>query len=103
MALTTSGELFTWGEGTVECFLVIESIGETCMNYKQLFVTIGRHGELGHGDSDSVTAPRACIAFLNEGVAITKVAVGEHHSTAIDNKGKLYTWGEVTKPNHSYS
>jgi len=56
----------------------------------------GDYGELGQGNGDASTdvlwgVPRVVEAL--QGLDITMVAGGAHHSAAVGNDGTLYTWG----------
>lgn len=74
VALTTKGQVFTWGHGG--------------------------HGRLGLGQAkvrgqNSYSAefiPRQVLSL--QGLKVTYVAAGEAHSAAVDQLGGLYTWGQ---------
>ncbi|XP_073526626.1 RCC1 domain-containing protein 1-like [Phyllobates terribilis] len=63
--LTADGKVLTWGAG--------------------------RHGQLGHGDVEDVSAPRLVEAL--HGVTMSEVAAGGWHTAAVSESGDLYCWG----------
>ncbi|XP_077173706.1 RCC1 domain-containing protein 1 isoform X2 [Paroedura picta] len=63
--LAASGHLFSWGAG--------------------------RHGQLGHGDLESVAEPQMVEAL--QGVPMSQVAAGGWHSASVGEAGDLYMWG----------
>ncbi|XP_077116828.1 RCC1 domain-containing protein 1 isoform X1 [Ranitomeya variabilis] len=63
--LTSDGKVLTWGAG--------------------------RHGQLGHGDVEDVSAPRLVEAL--HGVTMSEVAAGGWHTVAVSESGDLYCWG----------
>lgn len=65
VALTGSGEVFTFGQGAF--------------------------GALGHGNSDNVTEPKHVEALWALG--IVQVACGASHSAALTIDGQVFTWG----------
>lgn len=65
LALTTEGEVFSWG--------------------------VGDGGRLGHGDNNSREEPTLIQAL--SGKFITHIACGSAYSAAITSNGELYTWG----------
>jgi alpha-tubulin suppressor-like RCC1 family protein len=66
MALTQTGDLYTWG--------------------------IGERGQLGHGDLENRNAPKA-IQHL-QGIEIGAIAAGEAHSlAATKDRMRVYAWG----------
>jgi len=65
IALTTLGEIFTWGHG--------------------------RSGRLGHGDEVSVPSPLA-LRGLN-GIKFVTVAAGLNHTLALTEQGAVFSWG----------
>ncbi|PAN28177.1 hypothetical protein PAHAL_5G136400 [Panicum hallii] len=66
IALTSDGEVFTWGRGT--------------------------HGQLGHGNLDSIPHPKF-VKFL-ENHKVTCVSAGWNHSGFATDSGKLYMCGD---------
>eukprot|EP00438_Fugacium_kawagutii_P020669 Skav217592 [mRNA] locus=scaffold3512:89584:92656:- [translate_table: standard] len=68
MALSTGGDMFSWGHGG--------------------------HGRLGHGVCDAAMRPTKIVLNKVEGGAEFKfVAVGEAHSASIDSLGQVWCWG----------
>ncbi|MBA0738511.1 hypothetical protein Gogos_011850, partial [Gossypium gossypioides] len=102
-AVTVSGDLFTWGDGTHNSALV------TCGS--QLFTFgDGSFGALGHGDHSSSNIPREVETL--SGLQTTRVACGAWHTAAVvkimsdsydsgspssSSSAKLYTWGDGDK------
>ncbi|KAF8766150.1 hypothetical protein HU200_007648 [Digitaria exilis] len=66
IALTSDGEVFTWGRGT--------------------------HGQLGHGNLDSIAHPKS-VKFL-ENHTVTCVSAGWNHSGFATDSGKLFMCGD---------
>eukprot|EP00118_Oscarella_pearsei_P022140 m.252836 g.252836 ORF g.252836 m.252836 type:complete len:3992 (+) comp40356_c1_seq2:177-12152(+) len=66
MALTSSGEVFSWGNG--------------------------ESGRLGHGDTSSYNEPKLIVAF--KGRRIVHIVCGDADSAAIDSNGQLFMWGK---------
>lgn len=65
LLLDVEGALFTWGSG--------------------------RHGQLGHGDLESLLEPQRVEAL--HGLPLGEVAAGGWHSACISETGDLYVWG----------
>lgn len=66
--ITTDGELYTFGYGA--------------------------HGVLGHGDSNVHTFTPQIVQFFQENnIRVKDVAVGNHHTAVLTEKGEVYTWG----------
>ena len=64
VALTKSGEVYTWGENS--------------------------KGQLGHGDKESRDTPTKIECLV--GVVITKVTCADFHTIALTDKGEVFTW-----------
>uniref|UniRef100_A0A3P8RLA2 HECT and RLD domain containing E3 ubiquitin protein ligase family member 1 n=1 Tax=Amphiprion percula TaxID=161767 RepID=A0A3P8RLA2_AMPPE len=66
MALTESGEVFSWGDGD--------------------------YGKLGHGNSDrNHNRPQQVPAL--SGIHIQDIAIGAEHTLVLSSTGDVYTWG----------
>ena len=65
LAVTASGELYTWG--------------------------VGFYGCLGHGDESSSTTPK--LVEKLQGEKITAASGGAFHSIAVTEDGRLFVWG----------
>ncbi|GAV60665.1 RCC1 domain-containing protein/FYVE domain-containing protein/BRX domain-containing protein/BRX_N domain-containing protein [Cephalotus follicularis] len=70
-AVTTSGDLFTWGDGTHNA------------------------GILGHGSDISHWIPKRVTGSL-EGLQVLSIACGTWHSALVTSNGKLFTFGDGT-------
>ena len=68
LALTNTGEVYSWGEGS--------------------------YGRLGHGDTVTIKTPKRVEALKD--IAVVQVSCGSRHSAAITADGVLYTWGSGT-------
>jgi alpha-tubulin suppressor-like RCC1 family protein len=64
VALTESGDVYTWGEG--------------------------KQGALGHGDWETINMPRKVEGISN----VTQISAGGSFSMALSKDGKLYSWGQ---------
>lgn len=55
----------------------------------------GNWGILGHGDESSVgfNEPKIVEYFAKNNIKIKKVCLGDYHSIALSESGKVYTWG----------
>eukprot|EP00026_Physarum_polycephalum_P000610 Phypoly_transcript_00611.p1 GENE.Phypoly_transcript_00611~~Phypoly_transcript_00611.p1 ORF type:complete len:1420 (+),score=266.83 Phypoly_transcript_00611:78-4337(+) len=65
VAVSATGELYTWGDGTF--------------------------GKLGHGNEAAQTFPKLVTAL--KGITITSISAGGKHTAAASEKGELYMWG----------
>ncbi|CAM9517632.1 unnamed protein product, partial [Heterosigma akashiwo] len=53
----------------------------------------GETGRLGHGNEDSLDAPRVVEFFAEQDEAIISVGCGREHTMAATAAGELYSWG----------
>jgi len=67
MALTADGDVYTWGQGG----------------------SFYKPGVLGHGDSKTLDRPKRIERLAN----IKQISAGLRHSLALDDDGKVYSWG----------
>ena len=67
-AVTTDGQLFTWGGGG--------------------------NGALGHKERMSLNAPTLVCGALRGKFVVTVSASGDAHAAALTRDGELYTWGQ---------
>ncbi|XP_058465564.1 probable E3 ubiquitin-protein ligase HERC2 [Malaya genurostris] len=67
-AITSSGELFTWGRGT--------------------------YGRLGHGNSDDKFVPTQVQALKSYKVVDVALGSGDAHSMCVTDAGLLFAWGD---------
>eukprot|EP00899_Mesostigma_viride_P008862 jgi/Mesvir1/17978/Mv09324-RA.1 len=65
LALTSKGEVYSWGWN--------------------------KRGTLGHGHNSPEPLPRPILALSH--VCITQVAIGGWHCLAVDEDGQMYSWG----------
>lgn len=56
----------------------------------------GEDGKLGLGNTLDFVVPFTVNHFINKNIKIAKIAAGHFHSAAIDEKGRLFTWGANT-------
>ena len=78
-ALTSDGEVYTWGYGgkaTLFNWMITQEVGG-----------------LGHGDKKHHFYPKRVDYFDQHGIKISKIVAGLYHTIAISDKGDLYTWG----------
>lgn len=68
LALTESGKLFAWGDGT--------------------------YGELGDPTIQLSEIPRKISYFNSTDIKVKTMSVGIRHSVVIDADGKIYTFGD---------
>lgn len=67
-AITTSGELYTWGRGS--------------------------YGRLGHGNSDDQNVPMLVIALRGERIIDVACGSGDAQTLAVSESGQVFTWGD---------
>ncbi|XP_041374032.1 probable E3 ubiquitin-protein ligase HERC1 isoform X2 [Gigantopelta aegis] len=67
LALSTEGEIFSWGDGD--------------------------YGKLGHGSNLTQKSPKIIIGPLTSKV-VKCISAGYRHSAAVTEDGELYSWGE---------
>ena len=123
VALTNTGEVFSWGLGQRGCLglgnvssanipqkIIRTNDGEHFVNIKDitcgsshcLALTnndviyswgCGISGRLGHGTEEHYNLPKP-ITTIPHGVEFSKLAAGDSHSAAITKTMELYTWGD---------
>lgn len=67
VALTSHGEVYTWG--------------------------FGDRGQLGHGNYSARTKPSCISAFARSQIKIKQIQTGSCHTMALSQDGRVYTWG----------
>ena len=120
-AITSAGELFTWGFGSLgelghgdedhraaPAALELARFGGSpvamvaCGQYHTLVVTAagvlfafgcGEQGQLGLGDKNNRLVPAEVGRSRFGGARITCAAAGYYHSGAVTLEGRVYTWG----------
>jgi len=123
LALTNTGEVFSWGLGQRGCLghgnlletsipelIKTTSDGQPFMNIKDIAsgfshcLAIGANdvvyswgsgvaGRLGHGSEEHLYFPKA-ISIIPSSVQFIKIAAGDSHSAAISKTLEAYTWGD---------
>lgn len=121
-AITTSGQLYTWGHGTYgrlghgTCDDVsVPTLVSALSAHKIVHVACGGgdahtlcvtstglvfswgdgdYGKLGNGGSDNSKVPKIVEKLKVLNVCVTKVYCGNQFSAAITDQGQVYTWGK---------
>lgn len=78
-ALTTDGEVYTWGYGgkaTLFNWMITQEVGG-----------------LGHGDKKHHFIPKKVEFFEKNNIKVSHITAGLYHTIAISDSGDLYTWG----------
>ena len=59
----------------------------------------GNWGGLGHGNENDVRfdEPKLVDYFVNKGLKVKDVALGEYHTMVLTDDGDVYTWGYAGK------
>lgn len=52
----------------------------------------GMYGKLGHGNEAGHSTPKRVDALA--GLAVSQIACGSRHTTAVVSSGALYSWGD---------
>lgn len=120
-ATDTDGTVWTWGMGcsgqlghgdqhnktqpakiTIEAFARSPSVMVTCARMNTMVVKAdgllwtfgaGRHGDLGHGDTENKMLPTLVEALSFAREKILMVTGGYCHTMAVTEEGDVYTWG----------
>ena len=116
-AVTTSGELYTWGAGEngrlglgdvedrhVPCHVealeytpikeVFAGSVHTCVLTREGAVySFGKHEYTGHGHASDVLLPQFLDEFGGSPVRQISVGPGGYHTIALVSYGEVYTWG----------
>jgi alpha-tubulin suppressor-like RCC1 family protein len=116
LAVTSSGDVFGWGEpvdpeaedeeselrpvvvegfGGMRMRSVCASVGLAfAIGEAGQFYSWGRgeHGRLGHGNEQDQSTPKRVEALRD--VRVSCVSVGWHHAIALTEDGLVYAWGE---------
>lgn len=79
IALTSDGNVWTWGYGGKKGFF-------NWMYTQEI-------GALGHGDIEPNFVPRKVKFFEENGLKALQVAAGNYHCAVVCDDGNLYTWG----------
>ena len=117
VAVTSTGALWTWGEGSygssghgdtenqfvprrVEALAAKRVVQVAAGTYHRVAVMstgelwswgYGSFGQLGHGDQQNQLVPRRVEALAAE--RVVQVAAGPYHTVAVTSTGALWTWG----------
>jgi len=120
-AVTDAGTLYTWGDARAHqlgyqphgftnqptphlvesldgvAFIVGVACGQShtvCLTDKGSLISFGlsKHGQCGHGDRQSVKAPRK-IRMDDPTVKFTQVSCGDKHTAALTTKGAVWAFG----------
>lgn len=65
-AVTSNGDLYTWGGGM--------------------------YGKLGHGNEAGCSTPKRVEGLRN--ISVSKIACGSRHTAVVTSLGQFYTWGD---------
>ena len=79
LALTNDGKVFAWGS--------IQG-GQLGLSYDLLLKTNNNSEQNFY-----ISTPTPIPYFLNNNIKISQISCGEAHSLALNNKGKVYSWG----------
>ncbi|XP_052077229.1 E3 ubiquitin-protein ligase HERC2-like isoform X2 [Mytilus californianus] len=120
LALTSDGEVFSWGNGdggrlghgdsiTREEPTLITALSGKQVSYISCGSTYsaaitgsgelytwgrGNYGRLGHGASDDVSEPTIVKALKGHRIVDIACGSGDAHSIAVSDTGAVYTWGD---------
>jgi alpha-tubulin suppressor-like RCC1 family protein len=109
LAVTQSGEVFSWGYALLNALrpIIVEGFGgvrvrSVCAGHCVVFAMgeagelfswgIGQHGHLGHGDRHYQPSPKRVLA--ESGVRVCSVSVAWCHVLALAEDGLVYAWGK---------
>lgn len=116
-ALTSSGRVYTWGEGKfgrlghgdernksvptmIEALSHVKVTQVACGGFHSAATTEsgalmtwggGEHGQLGHGDKVNKTTPYTVSALADQ--VLIMITCGWSHTAALTDDGTVYTWG----------
>tara|TARA_B110000208_G_scaffold21771_1_gene27540 strand:+ start:109 stop:1068 length:960 start_codon:yes stop_codon:yes gene_type:complete len=84
-ALTSEGEVFTWGWG-----------GGTSAKdvFQDALFGSGGIGALGHGDLEDRAVPTRVEALVEDGIRVKHVSCGKSHTVVLTEDGMVWSWGK---------
>jgi hypothetical protein len=119
LALTTDGKIFAWGDpesGKLGRMLISRNKDKQALmiervaardaqdvwagNHHSFYINktkqvyawgLNNHGQLGVGHKENISLPEKVKNL--EGVTVTMMAGGEHHTIAVADDGRVFCWG----------
>ncbi len=85
LALTDTGEVFSWGEGNIPQSPISQSV----LNSRLYHLGSGTYGQLGHGPAVTIYTTPLALGPPLKGLNIIQIACGSNHSAALADTGTL--------------